>query len=71
MPHTYAQNTLHIIFSTKDRRFTLRPCRWQGRMGNPFPKIFNETSGPTSPASAKITESSRTPSAAPPTTSIS
>src|SRR6266702_8703829 len=25
MPHTYAQNTIHVVFSTKDRRKTISP----------------------------------------------
>ena len=25
MPHTYAQNIIHVVFSTKDRRKTISP----------------------------------------------
>ncbi|SRR5260370_18311786 len=32
MPHTYAQNTIHVVFSTKDRRKTIsaefQPKMW-------------------------------------------
>src|SRR5579875_2024576 len=31
MPHTYAQNTLHIVFSTKDRRSAI-PMEFQPEM---------------------------------------
>ncbi|HTZ75920.1 MAG TPA: IS200/IS605 family transposase [Candidatus Aquilonibacter sp.] len=31
MPHTYAQNTLHIVFSTKDRRAAI-PAEFQPEM---------------------------------------
>jgi hypothetical protein len=49
MSHTYTQNTVHLVFSTKDRRKLI-------------PREFKPGSAPTSLASANKMESSLTQS---------